>query len=184
MNKRIIDFLDFIISNTQNYIKSQIQICKKCININENLYITYNKAGYCRTCELYLKNYINKELKLFKSFIGSGIGKYDIMVALLGGKDSSATLYQIKQMGFTPLAYTFNHGYFHPYIYKRAKSVAKKLNVDYKIIPIRKYLTKRILKRFQRLADMYLRNNEKEFKMDYKCGRFKYRGVVRPCWVC
>lgn len=110
-------------------MKPEIKTCKKCINTNENPYITFNKAGLCRTCELYFKNYnknlLSIELELFKSFIGSGKGKYDIMVALSGGKDSSATLYQIKQMGFTPLAYTFNHGYFHPYIYKRARSVAK-----------------------------------------------------------
>lgn len=162
--------------------------CKKCINTNQNPFIEFTKSGYCTTCDIYLKNFnkkaLEKELKFLKSFIGKGKKKYDIMVGLSGGKDSSATLYQIKKMGFTPLAYTFETGYFHPYIYRRAKSVARKIGVDYKIIPVRKYLTEKIAKRFRRMARLYKRNNKQEFISDYKNGRYKYRGVVRPCWVC
>ncbi|MBU1091510.1 AAA family ATPase, partial [Patescibacteria group bacterium] len=168
--------------------KERVQECKKCINTSQNPYISFNQEGYCNTCEIYLKNYdkklLDKELDFFKKFVGSGKKKYDIMVALSGGKDSSATLYQVKQMGFTPLAYTFDTGYFHPYIYKRAKSVAKKLDVDYKIIPVKKYLTQKMLKRFSKLNDLYTKNNKQEFINDYKKGRYKYRGVIRPCWVC
>lgn len=172
----------------ENITKERIQECKKCINTSQNPYISFNQGGYCNTCEIYLKNYdkklLDKELDFFKKFVGSGKKKYDIMVALSGGKDSSATLYQVKQMGFTPLAYTFDTGYFHSYIYKRAKSVAKKLGVDYKIIPVKKYLTQKMLKRFNKLNDLYTKNNKQEFINDYKKGRYKYRGVIRPCWVC
>lgn len=169
-------------------MKQDVQECKKCINTTQNPFIRFNKNGYCSTCDIYLRNFdkkiLNDEFKLLKSFIRKGKKKYDIMVALSGGKDSSATLYLIKEMGFTPLAYTFNTGYFHPYVYRRARSVAKRLGVDYKIIPVRKYLTKRISKRFKQMAEMYQRNNKQEFIWDYVNGRYKYQGVVRPCWVC
>lgn len=162
--------------------------CKKCINTSKNPFITFNKSGYCSTCEVYRRSFskqaLIKEFKFFKRFKGSGHGRYDIMVGLSGGKDSSATLFTIKKMGFRPLAYTFETGYFHPYIYRRARSVAQKCGVDYEIIPIRKYLTTKIKKRFQRLATFYRKNNKQEFIRDYKFGRYKYRGVVRPCWVC
>ncbi len=165
-----------------------IQECKKCINTNENPFIKFSKEGHCNTCEAFMKNFdkkaLSKELKFFKSFIGSGEGKYDIMVGLSGGKDSSATLYRVKEMGFTPLAYTFDIGYFHPYIYQRAKSVAKMCEVDYKIIPVKKYITRKMLRRFHRLAELYKRNKKEEFIKDYVGGREGYRGVVRPCWVC
>jgi tRNA(Ile)-lysidine synthase TilS/MesJ len=169
-------------------LPKQLYECKRCVNTSQNPYITFNKRGYCSACEAYLqgidKKKLDQELKIFQSFIGSGKQNYDIMVALSGGKDSSATLYQIKQMGFTPLAYTFDTGYFHPYIYKRAKSVAKKLNIDYEIIPIKKYLTPKISKKFKKLADLYAQNDRQEFIDGYNHGRLNYRGVVRPCWVC
>ena len=138
--------------------------CKRCINTSQNPFIEFNKSGYCNTCEMYLKNFskvaLKKELRFLKSFIGKGKKKYDIMVGLSGGKDSSATLYQLKEMGFTPLAYTFNTGYFPPYIYRRAKSVAKKCGVDYQIIPVKKYLTNDMRQRFRRMAELYKRNKK------------------------
>lgn len=168
--------------------KKTIQECKKCINTNQNPHITFNKEGYCNICEAFMKNFdkkvLAKELKFLKSFIGSSKGKYDIMVGLSGGKDSSATLYRIKEMGFTPLAYTFDIGYFHPYIYRRARSVAKICGVDYKIISVKQYITKKILKRFCQMAEFYKRDKKEEFIKNYLVGRQGYRGVVRPCWVC
>ncbi len=165
-----------------------IQECKKCINTNQNPFISFNREGYCNICENYMKNFdkkiLKKELQLLKSFIGKGKGKYDIMVGLSGGKDSSATLYRIKKMGFTPLAFTFDTGYFHSYIFKRARNTAKKCGADHEIIPIRQYLTKKISDRFKKMAELYKRNNKEEFFRDYKNGRKGYRGVVRPCWVC
>jgi len=164
------------------------QECKKCINTSQNPFIKFNKEGYCNTCEAFMKNFdkkiLSKELQFFKSFIGSGEKKYDIMVGLSGGKDSSATLFRVKEMGFTPLAYTFDTGYFHPYIYQRAKNVAKACGIDYKIIPVKKYITKKMLRRFRRMAKFYKRNKKGEFIKDYLSGREGYRGVVRPCWVC
>lgn len=166
----------------------RIQECKKCINTNQNPHITFNKGGYCYICESFTKNFdkkvLAKELKFLKSFIGSGKGKYDIMVGLSGGKDSSATLYRLKQMGFTPLAYTFDTGYFHPYIYKRARNVAKMCGVDYEIISVKQYLTPKMLRRFRRMSEIYKRNKKEEFVKDYSEGREGYKGVIRPCWVC
>lgn len=166
----------------------QIQECKKCVNTSQNPAIKFNKEGYCNICETYAKNFdkkiLAKELKFFKSFRKNSRGKYNIMVGLSGGKDSSATLYQIKKMGFTPLAFTFDTGYFHPYIYQRAINVAKKCEVDYEIIPVKKYITKKMLRRFHQMTELYRKNKKDEFIKDYLKGREKYKGVVRPCWVC
>lgn len=165
-----------------------IQECKKCINTSQNPFIKFNKEGYCNICQAFFKNFdkksLVKELGFFKSFIGSGKGKHDIMVGLSGGKDSSATLYRLKEMGFTPLAFTFDIGYFHPYIYRRARNVAKMCRVDYEIIPVKKYITKEILRGFRRMAELYRRDKKEEFIKDYVTGRSQYRGVIRPCWVC
>ncbi len=166
-----------------------IQECKKCINTSQNPWIKFNKQGYCNICQTFKKKFskqsLVKELKLFRSFIGRGEGDYDVMVGLSGGKDSSATLYQIKEMGFTPLAFTLDTGYLHRYIFQRARNVAKKIcRVDYKIIPIKKYVRRPDVKLFRQMAELYSRNKKEEFIKDYKTGRKNYRGVVRPCWVC
>ncbi|MFH1638525.1 MAG: 7-cyano-7-deazaguanine synthase [Candidatus Woesearchaeota archaeon] len=106
------------------------------------------------------------------------------MVGISGGKDSSAMLYRIKEEGFNPLAFTFDTGYIPNYIFRRAKSIAKRCKVDYEIIDVRKYATQRISKRFKQMAGLYRRDKKEGFVKDYVSGRKDYRGVVRPCWVC
>lgn len=168
--------------------KTLIQECKRCINTSENPWVKFNEEGLCGVCETYEKNFnkqsLAEEFEFFKSFVSSGSGKYDVMVGLSGGKDSSATLYQVKEMGFTPLAFTFDIGYFHPYIYRRAKSVAKKCGVNYEIIPVKQYITLEMRERFRQMAELYQKNKKEEFLEDYAMGREGYQGVVRPCWVC
>lgn len=168
--------------------RAQIHECKRCINTSQNPWVKFNEEGLCSVCETYEQNLnkqsLSEELEFFKLFVGSGSGKYDIMVGLSGGKDSSATLYRVKEIGFTQLAFTFNTGYFHPYIYRRARSVAKKCRVDYEIIPVRQYVTPEMLKKFRQMAELYKRNKREELLEDYTMGREGYRGVARPCWVC
>ena len=181
-------------SNARNREKAGFIIlnfieCKKCINTNQNPFIKFNKEGYCNVCETYKKNFDKKtlaeELKFFKSFIGKGKGKYDIMVGISGGKDSSAALYRIKKMGLTPLAFTLDIGYFPAYIFQRAKNVAKKMcKVDYEVMPIQKYINQQDLKLFRQMEELYSRDKKEEFIEDYATGRKNYRGVVRPCWIC
>lgn len=164
------------------------QECKKCVNSSKNPYIKFNEKGYCHICEVYMDfdpSLLAPELRFFESLIGSGKGKYDIMVGLSGGKDSSATLYRVKEMGFTPLAFTLDTGYFPDYIFRRAKNVAEnKCDVDYKVISTDKYVTKKDRRSFKKMSQLYLLDDEHQFKKDYKNGREGYKGVVRPCWVC
>jgi hypothetical protein len=130
------------------------------------------------------KKKIFAERELFKSFIGKGIKKYDVLVGLSGGKDSSATLYNIKSMGFTPLAFTLDTGYLHPYILQRAVEVAKKCGCDYEVISAKNYIGGRASRLFKKMAGLYERDSATEFKENYANGRERYSGFVRPCWVC
>ena len=163
--------------------------CKKCINTSQNPFIKFSKDGYCHVCEAYKKNFDKKtlaeELKFFKSFRDNSKARHDIIVGLSGGKDSSATLYKIKKMGFNPLAFTLDTGYFPSYIFQRARNVAERMcQVDHEVIPVQKYTTKQDLKLFRRMAQFYSKNKKEEFIKDYATGRRDYQGVVRPCWVC
>src|SRR3989338_121500 len=94
--------------------------CKKCVNTTKSPTITINKKWLCNVCALYEKNFdkklLKKELKFFKSMIGTENGKHDIMVGVSGGKDSTAALFTTKQMGFSPLAFTFDIGYYPKHV--------------------------------------------------------------------
>ncbi|MBI2633070.1 MAG: hypothetical protein HYW78_01615, partial [Parcubacteria group bacterium] len=94
-----------------NQIKALVEMveCKKCVNTSANLSSAIGKSGLCDVCERYKKNFskepLKKELEFLLSQKNSGQGKYDAMVGISGGKDSTATLYETSRMGFTPLAF-------------------------------------------------------------------------------
>ena len=145
--------------------------CKICLNSTNNPTISINKNGLCRVCELYQRNFneqnLRKELALLRSFIGSGKGKYDAMVGVSGGKDSTATLYTIKQMGFTPLAFTLDIGYYPKHIVKRAKRVAHALGVDFAAIDIKKEIKKQDLISYEKTAALFEEKDSAELRSEF-----------------
>lgn len=177
----------------------EIQECKQCINSSANLSYSIGKLGLCEVCEKYKfyfsKKSLEQELKLFLSLKKSGKGKYDAMVGISGGKDSTAMLYEVKKMGFTPLAFSLDSGYYPRHISKRARQVAKQLGVDYEKIDARKYIRPADRASFQKTADLY---NEREspelkekFRKWYTEGRRHYSikcehriPFIRTCQLC
>ena len=72
---------------------------------------------------------------IFKATIGKikedGKGKkYDCIVGVSGGQDSSYTLYMSKQLGLRPLAVHFDNGWNSEQSIKNIKKITTKLNVD------------------------------------------------------
>ncbi len=173
----------------------EVKACKNCLNTTKNPTMTINEEGLCRICELYKNNFdkkiLDKELKFLKSFIGSSKSKYDLMVGISGGKDSTAMLHTIKQMGFNPLAFNFDIGYYPKHIFSRSTQVAKKLSIDHEIIDIRKYIRENDRKSYQMTAELYDRGNLQEFQERYLIGRKHYSvkckhsvAFVRTCQLC
>lgn len=142
--------------------------CKICLNSTKNPTISINKNGLCRVCELYKRNFnkenLKKELAFLKSFIGTGRVRYDAIVGISGGKDSTATLYTIKQMGFTPLAFTFDIGYYPKHMFIRARKIARKLGIDYELIEIKKYIKHQDKISYKKTAELYDRRMSGELK--------------------
>lgn len=173
--------------------------CKKCVNSSINLSSTINKSGLCDTCDKYERNFnkdqLRKEKKFFLSFKNSGKGKYDVMVGISGGKDSTATLYEVKQMGFKPLAFSFDTGYYPKHIFTRAKKVAREFGVDYQKIDARKYMRPIDRICFQKTAELYDEHDSLELKEKFRKwyleGRRHYSvkcqhkiPFVRTCQLC
>jgi len=148
-----------------------VKECRVCLNNTANPTISINKNGLCRVCELYKCNFnrrnLKKELAFLRSFIGSGKGKYDAMVGVSGGKDSTATLYTIKQMGFTPLAFTLDVGYYPKHIVKRAGQVARALGVDFVAINIKSQIKKQDLISYEKTAVLFDKKISEELKREF-----------------
>lgn len=173
--------------------------CKKCVNSSINLSSTINKLGLCDTCDKYEKNFskihLQKELKFLHSLRNSRKGKYDAMVGISGGKDSTATLYEVKRMGFKPLAFSLDTGYYPNHIFIRAKQVARELRVDYQKIDARKYMRPIDQICFQKTAELYDEHDsfelKEKFRKWYLEGRRHYSvkcqheiPFVRTCQLC
>ena len=83
-----------------------MKMCKRCINTTNNPSITIGEDGLCNVCRDYEKKYdvgiLDHELEFLRTFITSG-NSNNCMVALSGGKDSSAMLYSVKELGFNPI---------------------------------------------------------------------------------
>ena len=178
-------------------IKNKKLECNRCINTTTNPSVTLNKDGMCNVCENYLKNFnpeiLEKELHFLKTQILHK--KYDVMVGLSGGKDSTATLYSIKQMGFTALGFTFDIGYTESNIFEKAKSIAEFVHIDYERINIKKYVNETDKSSFEKMADLYDETESEilsqKFKYYYAEGRKHYSAkdntplpFVRPCQIC
>ena len=87
----------------------EVKECRICINNTKNPSIKINDDGICNICEHYNKYFKRSDIETEKEFIKTFITnkKYDCMVGLSGWKDSSAMLYTVKELGFTPLAFSF-----------------------------------------------------------------------------
>ncbi|MEK7464226.1 MAG: hypothetical protein AAB617_00400 [Patescibacteria group bacterium] len=173
--------------------------CKRCVNSSINLSYSIGKSGLCEMCEKYELNFsekpLERELKLLLSLRDSERSKYDAMVGVSGGKDSTATLYTTKKMGFTPLAFSLDSGYYPKHISARAGQVAKQLGVDFETIDARKYIRSVDRVSFQKTAELYGEHESQElkerFRKWYVEGRRHYSvkceheiPFVRTCQLC
>jgi len=176
---------------------AKVITCKKCVNNSKNKFIAIGKDGLCNVCREYIdkfnKEKLEEEQEFFKTFIK---GKdYDIMVGISGGKDSSAALYTVKEMGFSPLAFTFKIGYLPESVYARAKKVAEKMAIKHEEIDINKYVSDTDRKCMELMANLYDEEDSEELKEKflelYTEGRKHYSNkiniefpFVRPCQLC
>jgi len=116
-------------------------ICTKCIYDDSIPYISFNSKGVCNYCEQYSeldKEYPTggKGLKILKDLAEEikkkqKRKKYDIVVGVSGGTDSSYMLYYAKEiLGLRPLAAHFDNTWNSKIAVENIKNVTEKLNID------------------------------------------------------
>lgn len=177
----------------------EVKECRICINNTKNPSIKINDDGICNICEHYNKYFKRSDIETEKEFIKTFITnkKYDCMVGLSGGKDSSAMLYTVKELGFTPLAFSFKVGYneMTKSVKEKVNNITKCLGIDYQVININNYISdidKQCFKQMSELYDEELTEKSKEkFREIYNEGRKYYSTkqqivfpFVRPCQIC
>jgi len=107
--------------------------CKKCLLPENYPGITFNEEGICNYCESYKKKkYKGKEeLDRFLEPFRNKHEKYDCVVGVSGGRDSSYMLYYlVKKCNLRVLAYTADHGFVTEVAKTNMKKMADILGVE------------------------------------------------------
>ena len=117
-----------------------MKICSKCILDTTVPEIFFDEKGVCNYCKI--NNEIMKkypagdqgELKLnniISKIKNNAKGrKYDCIIGVSGGTDSTYTLYLMKKMGLNPLAVHFDNGWNSDIAVKNIKNATEILEID------------------------------------------------------
>ena len=125
-----------------NYKKDEYyKICKRCVMDTSAKDIKFNNDSVCNFCSNFLDSYkFSKNLrivdkskldKLISACKERGKGrKYDCIVGVSGGVDSSFTLIEVVNKGLNPLAVHMDNGWDSELAQNNIQNLVRKLNVD------------------------------------------------------
>ena len=114
--------------------------CTRCL-YDENIpYIEFNEVGVCnycleydKLCKLYPNDITGEKAlaKLIEKIKRENCrNKYDVIIGLSGGCDSSYLLYRAKEMGLRILAVHYDNHYDMPIAKENIKKMVTALNID------------------------------------------------------
>lgn len=116
------------------------KICTSCLMDDTVKGITFDNNGVCTFCHIHneLENQypLNEKTNNILNNIINRIKedgknkKYDCVLGVSGGRDSTYTLYKAVELGLRPLAVHFDNGWNTEHAVNNIKNVCKKLNVD------------------------------------------------------
>ena len=116
----------------------EIQVCNRCVMDTTDLDIVFDKQGNCNHCNAYLRNdfKINdtktKQLqKAVKQIKKAGKGKkYDCIIGVSGGVDSTYVAYAVKELGLNPLAVHLDNSWNSELAVANIQKIIDKLEID------------------------------------------------------
>lgn len=114
-------------------------LCKKCVMPENKPDIYFNEEGVCNLCVAFKNRKIEREsaqpletdfIKIINKHRGKD--KYDCLVMLSGGKDSTASLYyMVKRYNLRVLAFNFDHGFETEEARANVENAVDVLGVDF-----------------------------------------------------
>lgn len=122
--------------------------CSKCVLPETYSNIRFNKEGVCNYCLSHKPIRYKGERALreiLDSYRNKG-KKYDCIVGVSGGRDSSFVLHSlVKKYGMRVLAYNYESGFTSEQAKRNLRAMIDKLNVD--LVQIRSQIQEKLLKR-------------------------------------
>ena len=123
------------------YPEKKYQICTHCIMDTSDPEITFDERGFCNYCNNYegrKKMFVpstDEKSKHLQDMINlcktKGRGKkYDCIIGVSGGVDSTYVAYKVKQLGLRPLAVHLDNGWDSELAVSNIHSVLKKLDIE------------------------------------------------------
>jgi len=111
------------------------KICEICVMDSTASGIIFDNKGQCNYCKDFIKKINLKEKRNLKELINeiknkSSHSKYDCIVGLSGGVDSSYTLVKVVELGLKPLAVHMDNGWNSELAQNNIENLVKKLKVD------------------------------------------------------
>jgi N-acetyl sugar amidotransferase len=113
------------------------QVCTKCVMDTSDPYISFNQEGVCSHCEYYDKyQRIDAKSKdelanVVEKIKHNGRNKkYDCIIGVSGGVDSSYAAYLVRDLGLRPLAVHVDNGWNSELAVKNIENLLKQLGVD------------------------------------------------------
>ena len=116
------------------------KVCTRCVMDDTVDGIAFDEKGVCTFCHIhdeldkkYPEGTHSKEKldKIVAKIKNDGKGKrYDCIVGVSGGRDSSYTLYSVVKLGLRPLAVHFDNGWNSNLAVANIKNICKHLNVE------------------------------------------------------
>lgn len=123
-----------------SFVSNRYRTCTRCIMDDSVPGIKYDEQGVCTFCKIHdelEKKYAlneksaNKLNNLIKKIIKEGKGKrYDCIVGVSGGRDSTYTLYSAVKLGLRPLVVHFDNGWNSEFAVLNIKNATKILGLD------------------------------------------------------
>lgn len=122
-------------------LDTNLKVCSKCIYDERVAYITFDENGVCNYCHQInkLKNEYgtgsqkgeDKFLEIIDQIKKDGKGKkYDCIIGVSGGTDSSYMLYLAKKHGLRPLAVHYDNTWNSAIATENIRKVLSALNID------------------------------------------------------
>jgi N-acetyl sugar amidotransferase len=122
-------------------IRRPYRVCTRCVMDTTDPDIQFDENGICSHCHNYERviqtcvfQGAEGELKLTKiieSVKKNGKGKkYDCVIGLSGGVDSSFVAYRVKQYGLRPLAVHLDNGWDSELAVKNIENICRRLEID------------------------------------------------------
>ena len=135
----------------------KLTFCTKCCLDGSVREITYDSEGICNFCHQAQKAL--QEIELEKPNLDKWIkkikedgknNKYDCLIGLSGGVDSSTCLHWAVQQGLRVLCFTMDNGYNHPYADENILRLVESLKV-----PLYRYVLN--INRYEEVRAAYLK---------------------------